>query len=104
MIYIKSRLIISTIYKAIKAVIKFIYKIFAVLNLQYALLAVAVGTLLFFIGVMDKVSFMPMLFYVLTGFLVLFGLSLSLVKLFGGGKKNKKSSSKNSESSGEKND
>ena len=84
----KNRLIFGFIKKVIGFVFKAIYAVLSFFNMQYAFLGAVLGAILFFTGALSNDT----LFYayiVLIGVLVLLGLFLCFIKLFGIGKKKK---------------
>jgi Na+(H+)/acetate symporter ActP len=91
LIYVKSRLIFGLVGKAIKLVLKTVYKFLSFFNLHITAFLVVVGGILFFTGVLTSHRAILLLFYVLVIGSVIYSLYANVKKFLGLGKKvNKK--------------
>ncbi len=82
-------MITSTIKRIFKAIFKGVYSVISFLNLQYTLLVLLVGLILFIAGVFDKNQSIYVIFWVFLGLSVLLSLSLNLKRLSPKNKKEK---------------
>lgn len=81
MILIKNRLIFGTIRKFIKFIFGSIYKVVTFLSLQFTLLVLLIGAVLYFTGAMDVNPVIAVIFYVLLVASVIFAVILSIGKI-----------------------
>jgi hypothetical protein len=81
MLYVKNRLIIGAIIGLIKGVLKFIYKLLSLFNLQITLLIGVVGIILFFSGVFENNSGAELIFFILLIFSILYAVYASVRKI-----------------------
>jgi len=90
LILVKNRLIFGSIKKLITTVLKFIYKIISVFNLQAVLLVLLVGVVFYFTGAFEENPTVLVLFIVVLVAVFLLSISFGLKKLFRIGKKVKR--------------
>ena len=79
--------------KFLVGIFKVVYEIIAFFNLQYALLVLLIGLILFFTGVFKNSVTALVIFLIIFGLSVLLAVQLSLGKIFKGSKKPKKQNS-----------
>lgn len=94
MLYVKNRLIIGAIIGLIKGVLKFIYQLLSLFNLQITLLIGVVGLILFFSGVFENNSGAELIFFILLIFSILYAVYVSVKKVFKFDEKKKEKRSK----------
>ena len=91
MILIRSRLVLGIIFGTVKAVLKAIYKLIELVNLQYALLAALVGIVLYFSGAFDENAAFKTVYDVLFIVTVIYAVVATIKRLLGIEKKVKRS-------------
>lgn len=91
MIITKSRLIIGLVTRIIKGVFKAIYSVLSIINLQWTLLALIVGIILYFTGVLNGSLAVRVIFFLLFTASVFYAIIATIGKMLGLGKKKKNS-------------
>ena len=83
-------MILGTIKKVIKTVFKAVYSVISFFNLQYALLVLLIGLVLFITGVFEENNSLYIIFWVVLGLSLLLALVLNYRKVFPKKKKKQK--------------